>query len=285
MTDRDGYAAACQAARDVLRRANGLELTRRQYRTLNAVIAYTALYSRVCDRVWLDQVAAFAYGVDEARPWMREKIRKDLVVLADKGLITRRAPWGRPPADSSGPAYTIGLRRPESQPDGGLPFEPESQPDGGLPFEPESQPNHVGKPAQSRSESQPDSGGPTEKVTEEVPEKSPAKRPAEAGRRDPDRALAEAIVNPWWERQHPKPQQPWIAVVKVIAKALRGGWTEAELRQALEEVPTVSGSALDFWRRRRTTGTGPSPRTQRNRAAAEAAIAVVTGQPPRRSAS
>jgi Helix-turn-helix domain len=112
------------------------------------------------------------------------------------------------------------------------------------------------------------------------------RRPAPPARRpDPHREAATAILGDWWERQEPRPQIPYPAARKVLEKALRAGWPEPELRQALEEVPAVSGAALDFWRRRRTNGTGPSPRTRRNRAAADAAIAAVTGQPPRRSAS
>jgi hypothetical protein len=38
----------------------------------------------------------------------------------------------------------------------------------------------------------------------------------------------------------------------VLANALRAGWIEAELGAAREEVPVISGGALDVWRRRRS---------------------------------
>jgi hypothetical protein len=66
--------------------------------------------------------------------------------------------------------------------------------------------------------------------------------------------MARRILDAWWQRQSPRPQQPYPAALKVLAKALRDGWAETELTQALDDVPTVSGGALDYWRRRRGNG-------------------------------
>jgi hypothetical protein len=98
------------------------------------------------------------------------------------------------------------------------------------------------------------------------------RRPAPPARRpDPYRATAQEVLCQWWERQDPRPQTPYPAALKVLAKALRDGWTQAELRQALEEVPAISGAALDYWRRRRN-GRGPADgRTLEERLAAGAA--------------
>jgi hypothetical protein len=64
--------------------------------------------------------------------------------------------------------------------------------------------------------------------------------------------VARRLVTAWWETQDPRPQQPFVAVVKIVGKALRSGWSESEIQTALDEVPTVSGSTLDMWRNRRT---------------------------------
>lgn len=69
-------------------------------------------------------------------------------------------------------------------------------------------------------------------------------------------ALARLILNDWWERQHPKPQQTYISILKVMIKALKSGWEERDLREALDSVPTMSGPALDFWRSRNRNGKG-----------------------------
>jgi hypothetical protein len=273
VTGRVPYAEVGAAMRATLLKANGAGLTVRQHRTLGAVLALTGTYSRLTDRVWLAELAAFAHGVELAEPWMLEHVGKDLVALESAGVpIVRHSPRGRPPTGSSGPAYLVGIHPAESRPD--------SRPDS----ERESRPDLDGNPATPMVESRPDLSPPTEKTPEKAPEKNDAppssdalpgfddttKRPAKAGRRDPARVAAERIVKDWWERQDPKPQQPWVAVVKVIAKALRAGWTEPELRQALEEVPTISGAALDLWRNRRN-GTGPG----RQQPTAEGALRVL----------
>jgi len=64
--------------------------------------------------------------------------------------------------------------------------------------------------------------------------------------------VAKRILNDWWETQNPRPTQPYVAILKILRKALANGWTEAELRQALDDVPVVSGAALDLWRKNNT---------------------------------
>jgi hypothetical protein len=85
-------------------------------------------------------------------------------------------------------------------------------------------------------------------------------------------------VRSWWERQAPKPTQPFPAVVAVCARALRAGWTETELAHALDEVPVVSGGALDLWRNRRGNGQA------RSGATIEGALAVADAIRRRREA-
>ncbi len=79
-----------------------------------------------------------------------------------------------------------------------------------------------------------------------------ASRPARPP--SPLRERAQAVLDPWWARQAIKPATPYIAALKVCQRALQGGMTDAELAAALEDVPTISGGALDFWRRRQANG-------------------------------
>ena len=74
--------------------------------------------------------------------------------------------------------------------------------------------------------------------------------------RTPERQRAETLVREWWERQTPRPAQPFIAIVKIVEKVIRDGWPSELVAQALDEMPVVSGAAFDFWRRKRTNGTG-----------------------------
>lgn len=171
---RVDYAEAGKAARAVLLAANGAGLTARQLRTLNAVMAHTALYSRVEDRVYLAQLAAFSYGVQHAEPWMLKKVREDLAALRDRVPIVTAPPRGRPPLGHEGPAYRIALDPPESVPDPGVHLSAESVPDPG----PEVTPDPVRNAPRSRTEMHPEIGGemhpeigpPTEKVSEEPSE-------------------------------------------------------------------------------------------------------------------
>lgn len=89
------FLAAVEAARAANRRAANAKLTVRDHRVLAAVIDLTAMYSRTFDRVYLAQVAAAAFGVDEAKPWMCNKARESLIALEREGVIWRQAPKGR----------------------------------------------------------------------------------------------------------------------------------------------------------------------------------------------
>lgn len=99
------FIAAAQAARAANRRAAQAKLTVRDHRVLAAVIDLTAMYSRTFDRVYLAQVAAAAFGVDEAKPWMCNKARESLITLEREGVIWRQAPKGR----SWGRQYVVSL--------------------------------------------------------------------------------------------------------------------------------------------------------------------------------
>lgn len=62
---------------------------------------------------------------------------------------------------------------------------------------------------------------------------------------------AKAIVDAWWETLEVKPAQPYIAIVKVIDKCLKSGWSAELIASALREAPVISGAALDLWRNTR----------------------------------
>jgi hypothetical protein len=170
MTNRVTFVEAGDAARAANRRANQLKLTVRDRKVLAAVLDLTSTYSKVADHVYLAQVAAVAFGVDEAQPWMCEKTRKALRVLHDAGVVFSRAPKGR----SWGRQYVISLVPLDqvTQPEPGPTDRPVTQPEDG--------PSETGNTAQDRAESeavtqpdsgwvtQPEPGGPTEK-TSEVP--------------------------------------------------------------------------------------------------------------------
>lgn len=68
---------------------------------------------------------------------------------------------------------------------------------------------------------------------------------------------AKAILMEWWTGQDPRPAQPFPAALQVCQRALGNGWTADELRAALPELPTISGAALDFWRKRRRPAAAP----------------------------
>lgn len=179
---RVDFTQAGRAGRAVLFAANRAELTVRQHRVLSAVVAFTALYSRVEDRVYLAQIAAFAHGVERALDWQVKKTRETLGELEGLGLIVKVPPRGRPPLGHEGPAYWIALGTPEMHPALGVTSSPESDPVPGSKVTPppdrkaprpraEKHPGHGG-------EMHPAPGPPTEKTSEEAPEE-----PAEEGRR------------------------------------------------------------------------------------------------------
>jgi hypothetical protein len=67
------------------------------------------------------------------------------------------------------------------------------------------------------------------------------------------------ILTDGWYQGHDRPQQRYVAVLKIVTKALKDGWDERDLAQALAEMPTVSGGSLDYWRNRRTRPNGHRP--------------------------
>ena len=83
--------------------------------------------------------------------------------------------------------------------------------------------------------------------------------PEPAVQRGSGNGIADLIVKNWWEKQHPRPQQPYVSVLKIARKAIADGWDERDLAQALDEMLTVSGSSLDLWRNRRDKKTSNQP--------------------------
>lgn len=60
-------------------------------------------------------------------------------------------------------------------------------------------------------------------------------------------ALARSLLNEWWERQTPRPQQKYVACVNIITQALKAGWTEDQMRDALAtDPPVISAAALQI---------------------------------------
>lgn len=160
MADRVSFVEAATAARDVLRRAAGESLGPRQYRVLCAVVALTALYSKLHDRVYLAQVAAFAFGVTEAEDWMLKKTRETLLELAELGLVESRAPRGRPNVSDGAPRYFVAITPSETDPTAGSDTE-ETNPTPGSDSEEKRTPPWVGNRPHGGSETDPATGTPT----------------------------------------------------------------------------------------------------------------------------
>lgn len=76
--------------------------------------------------------------------------------------------------------------------------------------------------------------------------------PIEPSKKNPARERADAMVKAWWEwhqREHSAPPtaQPYIAVVKVVEKLVKTGrWTDAQIKTALRDAPTVSVGAMEL---------------------------------------
>lgn len=62
---------------------------------------------------------------------------------------------------------------------------------------------------------------------------------------------ANCIVDDWWESLDVKPAQPYVAIVKIVERCLKSGWSAELLAAALREAPTVSGASFDLWRNTR----------------------------------
>jgi hypothetical protein len=86
---------------------------------------------------------------------------------------------------------------------------------------------------------------------------APDAAPAVRGEATP--AEMAKILTDGWYQGHDRPQQRYVAVLKIVTKALKDGWDERDLAQALAEMPTVSGGSLDYWRNRRTRPNGHRP--------------------------
>jgi hypothetical protein len=86
---RDQYAEVGRALRAALHRASSRRLSGLEHRTLLAVIALTASWSRVGDETSTRQVAALLFGVERAEVlgWQRRDATRGLTGLRDKGVI------------------------------------------------------------------------------------------------------------------------------------------------------------------------------------------------------
>lgn len=140
-------------------------------RVLNAVKAYTVMFSQRWAVVYLGALADFAYGVPArtAKPWMLKKTRESLVRLQELRLVETRPPRrGRPraheleqqsgadywiaiPADVSERAAELGCGTPRPRPG----MTPSSEP---IPSE--NDPGSSLKSTPTQSEIGPSSGGP-----------------------------------------------------------------------------------------------------------------------------
>jgi hypothetical protein len=103
--------------RDVISRACTADpkLSGRQWRVLNAVLAFTASYSKLGDRVYLGQLASVVYGVERATRAQTVNVGRELAVLAERGLIERKAPRRGAKGVDPRPDYFVGIAaRPDS---------------------------------------------------------------------------------------------------------------------------------------------------------------------------
>jgi hypothetical protein len=104
--------------RDVISRAcvANPKLSGRQWRVLSAVLALTASYSKLSDRIYLGQLASVVYGVERATRSQTVNVGRELAVLADRGLIDRKAPRRGAKGVDSRPDYFVGIAaRPDSK--------------------------------------------------------------------------------------------------------------------------------------------------------------------------
>jgi len=245
MAVRDGYREVGAATRQALERAMP-GLTLREARVLLAAIWHLTTWSRLTDHVSIGQLAQLANM--DVRHTTRAVQR-----LAARGVL-HYTPGGSPkggrrvPSRISLPPATVAPGTPPATVAPGT-------------YVPPATVNTDPRPPRTPT---PGHGGPpSEKYPEKTPEKnargsSESEPQALDGMEPPPTAsgpadVARAILADWWEHQTPRPQQPFPAALKVAAKALRDGWTVAELGQALDEVPVISGGALEYWRRRHSS--------------------------------
>ncbi|MEQ7124719.1 hypothetical protein ABN034_09350 [Actinopolymorpha sp. B11F2] len=117
MGARVAYAEAGAAMRQAVERALALDCGERKLRVLLVVLALTASYSKLSDRVYLAAIASRVFGIAEPYGWQVKKVGRDLAWLADRGVIGRQpARVGRPRAGSGGASYTVTLPAQEREP-------------------------------------------------------------------------------------------------------------------------------------------------------------------------
>lgn len=79
---------------------------------------------------------------------------------------------------------------------------------------------------------------------------------------DPDRKQATITVQAWWDwhkannEGRPPTAQRFPAVVGVVTKLYKAGWTQLEVKQALLDAPTVSVGTMEFARNQHRRKTG-----------------------------
>ena len=273
------YAEAAAAGRYVLERANALSgpdaLTTRDRKVLDAVVTFTALWSKTEDRVYLAQLAAFSFGADQVSPWMIKRTRESLQRLSARGLVECSAPRGRPPA-GAGPAYRIALPvPPETTLDPGVTYDPGKHPEVEVTNRPESDLDPEVTSSEKRT-SVLDRKGPrswTEKdlapgdPTEKCPEKTPeplaadevqveARRRLEAKKRNGESIQNEkgllAYLEVEVERERQQRREGVLAGADSVGRSRIGNSNESEL---LEELHARYGDdveardrALSAWR-------------------------------------
>lgn len=176
------YSEAGRTARSVLWRAQELRISGVAFRVLVAVVQLTATFSKVRDKVYLQEVASVAYATDPAEDWQVKKVREHLKVLEGHGLIRRS-----PPTDGRrGRNYVIELvYQPGTRWDGTTSEDnvPVAAADDPAPGEGSESGPMLGS---DQVPPGPDSGDPTEETSEEIVEEPSAP----AGPEDPNLAGA-----------------------------------------------------------------------------------------------
>jgi hypothetical protein len=71
--------------------------------------------------------------------------------------------------------------------------------------------------------------------------KAPAPPPSSA-----TRSPGEILLRDWWEQQTPRPSSNFVGARKIVDKLLKNGWSEPELRAALDKAPTISTGCLEI---------------------------------------
>lgn len=81
------YKDAGLTARSVFYKARELGVNGRDFMNLTAVVELTALYSKLKDRAYLQEIASVAYGVETPAKWQVKKTRDSLRRLESLGLV------------------------------------------------------------------------------------------------------------------------------------------------------------------------------------------------------